>query len=412
MSQSPLVADHTARGLLQTSQPASLKIALLTYSTKPRGSVIHTLELAEALHHLGHQVCIYALDKDGKGFDYPLSCDYEPIPAHPAPTEIDALIGQRIQEFVEFLKRSNQIYDCYHAQDCISANALAILRQDQQIPHFLRTVHHIEDYSSLYLQQCQERSIREADLCLCVSERWQKELQHRYQIHAPQIINGINLWRFSPILSGLEQTLIKRWRLNSSPIYLTVGGIEPRKNSIRLLQAFAQVLKDSPNAQLLIVGGATLFDYQAYQDEFFGLAHQLEIEIGRSLVLPGMILNSELPALYRIADAFVFPSVKEGWGLVVLEAIASGLPVITSNYPPFTEFLAQNHALLVDPNSPDAIAQAMHSIVQPTTSLSLVQQSQSVLATYTWEASAKLHLHHYRQLLTSYARNSFSNSMA
>ena len=396
-------SSKTNPDLLPTSQPASLKIALFTYSTKPRGSVIHTLELAEALHHLGHQVCIYALDKDGKGFDYSLSCDYKPVPAHPAPTEIDALIQQRIQEFVEYLKQSNQIYDCYHAQDCISANALAILRQERQIPHFVRTVHHIEDYSSLYLQQCQERSIRGADLCLCVSDRWQAELQKHYKIDAPRVINGVNLWRFSPILSGLEYALKEQWKLNGSPIYLTVGGIEPRKNSIRLLQAFGQVLKEYPNAQLVIAGGATLFDYQSYRDEFFALAHQLQIEIGRSLVLPGVIPDSELPALYRIADAFVFPSVKEGWGLVVLEAIASGLPVITSNQPPFTEFLSESQALLIDPNSPDAIAQAMRSIVQPDHSISLVQQSQSVLASYTWEASAKMHLHHYQQLLTSYA---------
>ncbi len=81
MSQFSLVTCNTDRDLLQTSQPANLKIALFTYSTKPRGSVIHTLELAEALHRLGHQVCIYALDKDGKGFDYPLSCNYKPVPA-------------------------------------------------------------------------------------------------------------------------------------------------------------------------------------------------------------------------------------------------------------------------------------------------------------------------------------------
>jgi len=403
MRQSTVVSGGTDRDLLQTSQLTSLKIALLTYSTKPRGSVIHTLELAEALHHLGHQVCIYALDKDGKGFDYSLNCDYEPIPARSAPTEIDALIEQRIQEFVAYLKQSHQIYDCYHAQDCISANALATLRQERQISHFVRTVHHIEDYSSPYLQQCQERSIREADLCLCVSDRVQAELQQHYQIDAPRVLNGINLWRFSPILSSLEHTLIKRWKLYGSPIYLTVGGIEPRKNSLRLLEAFGQVLQEYPDAQLVIAGGATLFDYQSYRDEFFTLAQQLRIEIGRSLVVPGLILDSELPALYRIADAFVFPSVKEGWGLVLLEAIASGLPVITSNQPPITEFLSQTQALLVDPSSPDVIAQAMRLVVQPDLAIALVQQSQSVLASYTWEASAKLHLHHYQQLLTSYA---------
>ncbi len=189
------------------SQPIKLRIALLTYSTKPRGSVIHTLELAEALDSLGHHVCVYALDKDGKGFERDLSCEYQAIPAQPAPTDIDALIRQRIQEFVDYLSQSEQTYDYYHAQDCISANALAILRQRQQIPYFIRTVHHIEDFSSPYLQQWQDRSIREPDLCLCVSDRWQAELQQHYQIHAPRVITGVNTQRFSQILDGSESIL-------------------------------------------------------------------------------------------------------------------------------------------------------------------------------------------------------------
>jgi glycosyltransferase-like protein len=386
-----------------TALSAPLKIALFTYSTKPRGGVIHTLELAEALHNLGHSVCVYALDKDGQGFDYPLSCAYQPVPARSAPAEIEALIQQRIQEFVEFLSPSRLTYDCYHAQDCISANALAILKQAAQIPHFLRTVHHIEDYSSPYLQQCQDRSIRFADRCLCVSEQWQLELQRQYQIDAPRVINGVNLRRFSANLNGSEQKLKQQWGLDGNPIYLTVGGIEPRKNSIALLQAFGQVLQNFPNAQLVIAGGATLFDYQSYRDQFFALADELAISIGRSLVLPGVIADADLPGLYRTADAFVFPSVKEGWGLVLLEAIAAGLPVITSNQPPFTEFLTHRQVLLVDPHSPAAIAEAMRAVLNPNLARDLVQNSQSVLARYTWAASAKVHLHYYQQLLTHHA---------
>ncbi len=372
------------------------RIALLTYSTKPRGSVIHTLELAEALHQLGHHVCVYGLDKDGKGFDYCLSCEYESVPAQAASIDVDQLIQQRIQEFVSYLSQSKSVYDVYHAQDCIGANALAKLVQQQQIPSFVRTIHHIEDYSSHYLQQCQDRSIRDANLCLCVSDRWQKEIQQHYHIHAPRVINGVNLERFSSIANGLESSLKERLGLKGAPIYLTVGGIEPRKNSIRLLQAFGQVLRDYPMAQLVIAGGATLFDYQTYRADFFTLADRLGIEIGRSLILPGVISDAELPILYRTADAFVFPSTKEGWGLVVLEAIASGLPVITSSQAPFTEFLSEAQALLVAPDSVDAIAHAMRSVIQPDISHSLVQQSQSVLSRYTWKNSAKMHLHHYQ----------------
>lgn len=378
---------------------SSLCIALLTYSTKLRGSVVHTLELAEALYAIGHTVCVFALAKDGTGFDRSLTCDVKLITAQPAPDDIDALIQQRIQEFVAYFSQSSDHYDCYHAQDCIGANALAILRQRQRIPHFVRTVHHIEAYNSPYLHQCQERSIRDPDLRLCVSAHWQTALQQRYQIYAPRVINGVNTQRFSAKLDGLEQPLKQRLGLNKGPIYLTVGGIEPRKNSIALLQAFSQILVAYPQAQLSIAGGATLFDYQDYRNEFFALLDQSGITVGKNLLLPGVIPDAELPALYRLADAFVFPSVKEGWGLVVLEAIASGIPVITANQPPFTEFLTENQALLVDPTSPEAIAQAMRSILTPDLAHALVQSSQAILPHYSWEASARMHLIHYHELL-------------
>ena len=294
---------------------APLRIALLTYATKPRGSVIHTLELATALHQLGHAVCIYALDKDGRGFDRPLPCAYRPVPASPVPDSIDHLIQQRIQEFVDDLGQSPPAHDIYHAQDCISANALVLLRQQQPIPHIVRTVHHIEEYNSPYLQRCQDRSIRDADLCLCISQHWQTELLQQYGISAPRVLNGINRDRFSAVATGAEPRLKQQLGLTGQPIYLTVGGIEPRKNSIALLHAFHQVLTHQPQAQLIIAGGATLFDYQPYRDRFFALAAQLKIEIGTALMLPGVIAEADLPALYRTANAFVFPSLKEGWGL-------------------------------------------------------------------------------------------------
>lgn len=377
-----------------------LRIALLTYSTAPRGSVIHTLELAAALHSLGHQVCIYALDKNGQGFERQLSCEVKLVPAMAAPPQIDDLIRQRIGEFVDYWLHENahpvESYDIYHAQDCISANALAQLRSQGVIAsQLVRTVHHIEAFRSPYLQDCQERSIREPDLCLCVSDRWQQTLSAEYGIQAARVTNGINLCRFSAQPDGSEAELKQAIGLVSAPIYLTVGGIEPRKNSITLLNAFAQVLKTYPTAQLAIAGGATLFDYAPYRSEFFTVAQQLGIEPGRSLILPGVIAEADLPALYRTANAFVFPSTQEGWGLVLLEAIASGLPVITSRQPPFTEFLNPDQALLVNPESPEAIAQAMIDSIHPALAQSLIQKSQPILKRYTWNASAELHIHHY-----------------
>ncbi|HZG38282.1 MAG TPA: MSMEG_0565 family glycosyltransferase [Nodosilinea sp.] len=389
--------------------PQPLKIALLTYSTKLRGSVVHTLELATALTELGHQVCIYALDKDGQGFDRAVPAKVQLVPAGPPPAGLspdqatDALIRQRIQEFVDYLLACPDRHDIYHAQDCIGANALVQLRQQGRVPNVVRTVHHIEDYASIYLRQCQDKSIRDPDLCLCVSDRWHQALRDEYAINAPRVLNGVDLKRFSPVPSGQEEALKARYGLTGSPIFLTVGGIEPRKNSIRLLEAFAQVLTTHPQAQLVIAGGATLFDYEPYRQAFFARAKELEQQhgplIGQSVLLPGVIPDGDLPALYRTADVFCFPSTKEGWGLVVLEAIASALPVITANQPPFTEFLNPDQALLVNPDSADAIAAAMVAGLDAEVAHRLVGHSQAVLPHYSWQKSASLHLAHYRTLI-------------
>ncbi|MEO1147462.1 MAG: MSMEG_0565 family glycosyltransferase [Cyanobacteria bacterium J06638_22] len=377
-----------------------MKVALLTYSTKPRGSVVHTWELADALTALGHEVCIYALDKEGSGCDRPLTTPLHLIPAQPALPNIDRLIQQRIQEFVAALENVSDRHDIYHAQDCIGANALLQLRERGLLPHVVRTVHHVEAYESLYLRECQDKSIRLPDLCLCVSDRWQKNLEDDFGLHAPRVYNGVNLKRFSPQPSGQEVALKTAYSLTGSPLYLTVGGIEPRKNSIRLLEAFAQVLTHRPTAQLIIAGGATLFDYQPYRDQFFQRATDLRIPVGQSLVLPGVIPDADLPSLYRCADVFCFPSTKEGWGLVVLEAIASGLPVITSNQPPFTEFLRPDQAFLVPPESSDRLANAMIQATDLAQTQPFIHHSQSLLSQYTWEFSAQRHLQLYQTLIT------------
>lgn len=360
---------------------------------------MHTLELATALHQAGHTVCVYALDKDGTGFDRSLAFEVKLIPALPVIGDIDILIQQRINELVYFFAHDLQAkYDIFHAQDCIGANALWILRQQGLIPHFVRTVHHIEDYTSPYLQQCQEQSIREPDLCLCVSDYWQQQLRQHYQIQAGRVINGVNCHRFQANASA-QAAMRAQIGISGAPVYLTVGGIEPRKNTIGLLRAFAQVQALYPQAQLVIAGGATLFDYQPYRHAFFSQVEQLQLTVGESLLLPGVIADADLPALYRCADSFVFPSLKEGWGLVVLEAIASDLPTIVSNAAPFTEFLTPEQALFVEPEDISAIAAAMLACVQPNLRQALVQTSQSVLTTYSWATSAQMHIQHYSTLL-------------
>ncbi len=378
----------------------SLRIALLTYSTKARGGVVHTVELAEALQTRGHQVTIYALDKDGGGFYRSVQCPVRQVPTLPVIGAIDRVIAQRIQEFVTYFEQHNSTHDCYHSQDCISANALVLLRQKGRIPHFVRTVHHVDDFTSPYLQQCQETAIREPDLCLCVSRHWQAALLEDYQIQALRVTNGVDTTRFSPTNQGAA--LKKHLGLGNGPIFITVGGIEPRKNSLVLLKAFIQVLSQYPQAQLVIAGGETLFDYDPYRREFFALMQQAGLEKSPCLILPGVMKDQDMPALYRTAQAFVFPSLKEGWGLAVLEALASGIPVITANQPPFTEFLTAEDALLIDPTAVTALAEAMGKVLNPEVYQLLIPRGLAVSARYTWAASAQVHEQIYTTFLTNF----------
>ncbi len=373
-----------------------MRIALLTYSTKPRGSVVHSLELANALHHQGVAVCLLALDKDGLGFERTVDCNLTLVPAQSIRASVGEVVQQRIQDYLNFLKCDPPRFDVYHAQDCISANALILARQQGYIPaqaRILRTVHHIDAFTDPYLQLCQERSIQDPDRCLVVSKHWQLELKRQYGIEAPIVPNGVDIQRFSPHLDGSETALQDRLGLHGAPLFLTVGGVAKRKNSIRLVQAFTKILQHHPQSQLVIAGGVTVFDYKAYQDEFSKVVQGLGTG---SLILAGVVTDQDLPLLYRCADAFVFPSLKEGWGLVVMEAIASGLPVLTSNQVPFTEFLTSEQAVLVNPLSVEAIATGMEALLK--TNSSQVEASQRILSQYSWAQSARIHIQLYRQM--------------
>jgi glycosyltransferase-like protein len=229
-------------------------------------------------------------------------------------------------------------------------------------------------------------------------------------VEAAIVPNGVDGRRFSPRPDGQEEALRRRLGLGPGPVLLTVGGVEPRKNSIALLRAFLSLWRERPSAQLVIAGGASLFDHGPYQREFAAVAQEAGLLGGGQerppLVHAGVLPDAEMPALYRLADAFVFPSVREGWGISLLEAMASGAPVVSSAHPPFTEFLMHGEdALLVDPRDPAAIAGAAAMILDdPDLAGRLRPAAIATAARYTWERSARAALALYRDFLATPVR--------
>lgn len=375
-----------------------LRIAILAHSTNPRGGVAHALAVAEAFTRLGHEAAVHAPDAAGAGFFRPARCGTIAIPASPTGPALHDLVETRIAEYVRYFEDpAHRRFDIFHAQDGISGNALATLKRRGLIPAFARTVHHIDSFADDRIAALQTRSIVEADRCFVVSRLWRDVLARDFRIAATPVGNGVDRDVFSPVVGREDSGLRQRLRLGAGPVFLAVGGVEPRKNTLAIIKAFGQILAIHPAAQLVIAGGASLLDHSAYQTEFRTELERSGDAAGR-VVLTGPIDQGEMPALYRVADALVFPSVQEGFGLAAIEAIACGTPVVTSRIPPFTEHFAEGDVVWCDPRSPGSIADAMALAVQPHVRTNLARRIDAILAPHSWARTAAAHLPAYRQI--------------
>ncbi len=183
----------------------------------------------------------------------------------------------------------------------------------------------------------------------------------------------------------------QRYGLPESYI-LAVSTIEPRKNFTRLLKAFERLHAEGLSDGLVIVGRKGWL-----YEEFF---RALEASPARQAVcFPGYVLDDDLPALYTGAQAFAFPSLAEGFGLPLLEAMSCGTPSVCANVTSLPE-ISGDAALLVDPLDVEAIAAALRQVV---TDLSLRERlrikGMERAASFTWERAAQETLALYRQLL-------------
>lgn len=382
-----------------------LRIAMLTHSVNPRGGVVHAMQLAEALQDLGHDVTLIAAAEPGKNFFRATRCQTTLIPLPALNGDLVATVGQRIQAYIDYFSQPDvETFDIYHAQDAISGCAMAELGERGVIAGFVRTVHHLDQFDDTSLAAWQSRSYLAAQQVLCVSRDWQDKLHNQHGITAVQVNNGVDTQRYSPTPQANDETLRQALGLTrGGPIFLAVGGIEARKNTLRILAAFSEILQQRPDAQLIIVGGASLLNHHAYRQRFNAAAAEsgLQDGTGQPLIITGPLPDADMPSLFRLADALVFPSLTEGFGLVVLEAIISGTPTIVSLRPPFTDYLKYQDCIWTDPEDSVAISIAMGAAIDDFPKASLPKIAQRLSEEFSWAQSANSHLEIYRSLINA-----------
>jgi len=380
-------------------------VGLVTYSVKPRGGVVHTLALAETLHAAGYPVRVIALGDPGAGFFRPVAAPFTIIEAPPSLPTLEERVFANVDALTAGLGPLAAEYPILHTQDCISARAACRVRDGVTTapsvvvrPVVIRTVHHVDDFTSPSLIECQRQAILEPDRILVVSEIWRDILAEEYGTQAEVVHNGVDVARFAAADPDLAAALRKRAGAGAAghpgrPLILSVGGIEPRKGSDTLMKAVAELREGGRRPVLAVVGGHSFQDYREYRDRVLASIPGLGLRLDDDVVLLGTVPDAELPGWYAAADVLAFPSTKEGWGLAVLEAMSAGLPVVASDLPVFREYLRPGQdALMVPVDDAGALATALAAVLgDEALAARLRAAGHAVAARFTWAASAAEH---------------------
>jgi glycosyltransferase involved in cell wall biosynthesis len=222
------------------------------------------------------------------------------------------------------------------------------------------------------------RSARRADRVLAISERTKRDLIEHYGIDERKIV-------VTPL--GVDPTFRPNGSTPDGPQYaLFVGGIQPRKDPLTAIEALALVDGD---LRLVLVG-----DEKRGGDEVRAAVRRLGLE--PRVEFAGYVEHDGLASLYRGAACLVFPSRYEGFGLPVLEAMASGTPVVATTAGAVPE-VAGDAAVLVEPGDPQALAEGIRHALGDRERL--VAAGLERARRFTWAETARLTLAVYRELL-------------
>jgi glycosyltransferase involved in cell wall biosynthesis len=242
-------------------------------------------------------------------------------------------------------------------------------------------------------RQAFARSLKKIKKIIAVSEYTKIDLINFLDIPKEKISvihHGIETNSFPSSADQDEINANIKNRFGGSGEYiLCIGTLEPRKNYLKTLEAFKIILKSFPDLKLVIAGG------RGWQSD---LIHQKasDLQLDSSVLFPGYVGYSDLPTLYKGASAFLFPSMYEGFGLPILEALSFNVPVAVSNVSSLPE-IAGEAALKFDPNIPEDIAKQVIRLLEDSDlKENLKRLGNTRIKSFTWEETSKKTLDVYR----------------
>ena len=253
-----------------------------------------------------------------------------------------------------------------------------------------------QKFGNAYRRLFVPKIIRKSKKIITVSHFEKKRIGQFFGIADDQrltaVYNGVGE-HFKPIRDeGVLKRVKEKYHLPDHFIFF-LGNTDPKKNTKGALQAFSEFLKEYPGDMKLV-----MLDYDLAE------LSKLLSEIGNSglidkIVLTGYVVNTDLPAIYSQCDIFLYPSLRESFGIPMLEAMSCGAPVITSNTSSMPE-VAGDGAFIIDPYKPAEITAAMIKILtEESTRFNLIEKGYLQAAKFSWKAMAQNVMKIYCDLL-------------
>ncbi len=287
--------------------------------------------------------------------------------------------------------------DLYHATDFTLPPTLQGTRTLLTVHDlsFVRAPETSTPVLKAYLDRVVPRSVRRADHVLADSQATKDDLVALYGTAPDKItvlLSGVDA-HFQPVDDpDARRRVRERYNIPDGPYIFSIGTVQPRKNYARLAEALAALGPRYGNVRLVIAGGQGWLDSPIYRT--------IEaLNLGERVQFIGFARDEDLPALYSDAACVAYPSLYEGFGFPVLEAMACGTPVLTSTVSSMPE-VAGDAAIMVDPYDVDAIRDGLKRLLDDEVlHADLVARGRSQARNFTWARAAEQLGQVYRAML-------------
>lgn len=325
-----------------------MKIAIVVLKFPPKwlaGTEIATYNIAKKLAKKGHEVHVITMLDEG-------------VPEY---TMEEGFFVHRVSCAKSFLRTFSMWFRFFLKIRSINPDIIHVQSIPLSVPAFFMRIISNKNYivwvqgsdiytPTVFLKLFSAALLKKASTIIALTEGMKAEIDKKYKMNSVVIPNGIELYKFKTELTGLSKLQTGSYSSDTDQNIIFVGTLRQIKGVRYLIEAMSIMRLNNPHVELMIVGDGEEKEYLQK------LTYDLNLNNCVSFV--GKVPNDDIPKYMKEADLFVLPSLSESFGIVNIEAMASGLPIVSTNVGGLPDLIKDGiNGFLVNPRDPAAIAE-------------------------------------------------------